>query len=83
MPLQISTNSPIALASALQTGAAATAKPAYLVVYASLTNGKSWCGDCRDAEPLVQKKFEGGDQIVTVIYAGQRDEYVDVRVCKI
>lgn len=72
MPLQVSTESPAAIAESLISGSAT--KPAFLVVYASLTNGKSWCGDCRDAEPFVNSKFASEKDLVKVVYAGQRAE---------
>lgn len=74
MPLQVSTESPAAIAKALQSS---SSKPSYLVVYASLReDGKSWCGDCRNAEPLVNEKFAGRAETVKVVYAGQKPEYV-------
>jgi len=73
MPLKVSTESPAAIAAELS--ASSESKPAFLVVYASLTNGRSWCGDCREAEPFVNAKFAGAPDVVTVVYAGQRDEW--------
>jgi len=73
MPLQVSTESPAAIADSLKSS---SSKPSFLVVYASLTNGKSWCGDCRQAEPFVNTKFADRADVVTVVYAGQRDECV-------
>ena len=73
MPLQVSTESPAAVAESLQLS---STKPSFLVVYASLTNGRSWCGDCRQAEPFVNAKFADSPDVVKVVYAGQRDECV-------
>jgi hypothetical protein len=73
MPLQVTTESPQAIAQALNSEASAS-QPAFLVVYASLTNGRSWCGDCRTAEPLVEKIFASTPETVRVAYAGQQGE---------
>jgi hypothetical protein len=74
MPLQVSTESPAAIAEGLRSSGS---KPSFLVVYASLReDGKSWCGDCRDAEPLVTAKFADKAALVKVVYAGQKPEYV-------
>jgi hypothetical protein len=72
MPLQISSETPENLAKALD---ASPTKPTYLVVYASLTDGRSWCGDCRNAEPFVNAKFGESGETAKVVYAGQRHEY--------
>jgi len=74
MPLKVSAESPAAVASWL-TSTATPSKPSFLVVYASLTNGRSWCGDCRSAEPFVNSKFASGGDEVKVIYAGQPAEW--------
>ncbi|KAH6712370.1 hypothetical protein BKA61DRAFT_657752 [Leptodontidium sp. MPI-SDFR-AT-0119] len=74
MPLKVSSESPSELAASLKTSATAS-KPSFVVVYASLVNGKSWCGDCRDAESFVNSKFASGEDVVKVVYAGQRDEW--------
>ncbi|KAG4441430.1 hypothetical protein IFR05_003117 [Cadophora sp. M221] len=74
MPLKVSSESPSELAASLKAGATPS-KPAFVVVYASLVNGKSWCGDCRDAESFVNSKFASGEDVVKVVYAGQRDEW--------
>jgi uncharacterized protein (DUF736 family) len=71
MTLQVSNESPSAVAEALKSG---PSKPSFLVVYASLTNGRSWCGDCRNAEPFVNKKFADNPDVVRVVYAGQSHE---------
>jgi hypothetical protein len=76
MPLQVSTESPAAIAESLKSS---SSKPSFLVVYASLTNGKSWCGDCREAEPFVNTKFAERADGVKVVYAGQRDECVTLQ----
>lgn len=73
MPLKVSSESPSELAASLKASATAS-KPSFVVVYASLVNGKSWCGDCRDAESFVNSKFASGEDVVKVVYAGQRDE---------
>ncbi|KAL5322677.1 hypothetical protein ACEPPN_010652 [Leptodophora sp. 'Broadleaf-Isolate-01'] len=74
MPLKVSSESPSELAASLKASATAS-KPSFVVVYASLVNGKSWCGDCRDAESFVNSKFASGEDVVKVVYAGQRDEW--------
>lgn len=68
MPLKKSVLSPSALAQQLVKAAKDGAAPTYLVVYAGLINGRSWCGDCRTAEPLLEKKF--AQQDAQVVYAG-------------
>jgi hypothetical protein len=73
MPLLTTDLKPAALAETLQSDAK-TDKPSFLVVYASLTDGRSWCGDCRAAESFVNAKFANSDEVVRVVYAGQRDE---------
>ncbi|OHE93999.1 hypothetical protein CORC01_10691 [Colletotrichum orchidophilum] len=74
MPV-ITTKEPAsAVAKALQ-AEASNAKPAYLVVYASHRNGRSWCGDCTAAEPYIEKKFSGSEDTVRVVYAGLPDEW--------
>ncbi|TVY37967.1 Thioredoxin-like protein [Lachnellula subtilissima] len=72
MPLQVSTESPSAIAQSLESS---SSQPSFLVVYASHVNGRSWCGDCREAEPLVDAKFADRTEVVKVIYAGQQDEW--------
>lgn len=73
MPLTVTNEAPAAVAAWLKSTATPT-KPSFLVVYASLTNGRSWCGDCREAESFVNAKFANGAEEVKVAYAGQRDE---------
>ncbi|KIN07495.1 hypothetical protein OIDMADRAFT_16173 [Oidiodendron maius Zn] len=76
MPLQETSESLEAIARALKSGASAS-QPSFLVVYASKTNGRSWCGDCRAAEPQVEKVFASVPQTVRVAYAGQQGEWRD------
>jgi len=73
MPLKISSESPSELEASLK-ATATTSRVAFAILYASLSNGKSWCGDCRDAESFVNSKFASGEDVVKVVYAGQRDE---------
>ncbi|KAG9235392.1 hypothetical protein BJ875DRAFT_459242 [Amylocarpus encephaloides] len=73
MPLHVSTATPEAIATTLESSPCQ--KPSYLVVYASLMDGRSWCGDCRDAETFVNAKFADSPHVVTVVYAGQREEW--------
>lgn len=75
MPLKASKESPSTVAESL-TSSASTSSPAFLVVYASVVDGKMWCGDCRVAEPLVEKYLGSRSEEVKVIYAGNRAEYV-------
>ena len=72
MPLQVSTASPTSVADSLTH----TSTPTFVVIYASVTDGRSWCGDCRAAEPFINAKFGQSEDVVRIIYAGQRDEYV-------
>lgn len=73
MPLKVTTEAPSAVADWLK-ATATPSKPSFLVVYASLTNGRSWCGDCRNAESFVNSKFASGTDEVKVVYAGQPAE---------
>lgn len=67
MPLKTLQSSSQAVAAQLTASA-----PSFLVVYASLKpeTGLSWCGDCRDAEPFVEKYLGGLEKEVGVVYAG-------------
>lgn len=72
--LKMSSTKPQAVADAIAARAAASQTPQFLVVYASIVNGKSWCGDCIAAEPLLNKKFAGEEaERLTVHYAGDRE----------
>lgn len=74
MPLKASSESPSEIETFLKSNARVS-KPSFLVVYASLgANGKSWCGDCRDAESFVNRKFSEAEDVVKIVHAGQRDE---------
>lgn len=66
---------PQAVADSLAAQAASSQTAQFLMVYASITDGHSWCGDCRRAEPLVQAKFASAETPprLTVVYAGGRD----------
>lgn len=72
MPLQPTPESPTTLATSLLSAP----KPAFLIVYASKIDGRMWCGDCRAAEPLVSEKFADAEQVVKIVYAGEKLEYV-------
>jgi thiol-disulfide isomerase/thioredoxin len=74
MSLQVSTETPPAIAEFLE----AHEKPSYLVVYASPrpSDGLSWCGDCRRAEPLITKKLSARADHVKIVHAGSEAEYV-------
>ncbi|KAF4785958.1 hypothetical protein HER10_EVM0011892 [Colletotrichum scovillei] len=74
MPV-ITTKEPASAVAAALVAEASESKPAFLVVYASHRNGRSWCGDCTAAEPYIEKKFGGGEQTVRVVYAGLPDEW--------
>lgn len=74
MPLTTTNLSPADLESALKASQHTSRKPRYVIFYASLTDGRSWCGDCRDAEPFVSKQFGGWSEDVLVVYAGLREE---------
>lgn len=68
----MASNAPRAVADAVAALAAKNQAPHFLVVYASIVNGRSWCGDCVRAEPLVQEKFPAETRL-TVQYAGDRE----------
>lgn len=73
----MASNAPRAVADAVAALAAKNQAPHFLVVYASIVNGSSWCGDCRRAEPLINEKFPAGQQTrLTVQYAGDKETYV-------
>ncbi|TVY38429.1 Thioredoxin-like protein [Lachnellula occidentalis] len=72
MPLQVSTESPSTIAHSLKSSSSTSS---FLVVYASEIDGRSWCGDCREAEPLVDAKFVDRAEVVKVVFAGQKDEW--------
>ncbi|TQN73038.1 Thioredoxin-like protein Clot, partial [Colletotrichum shisoi] len=74
MPVITTKESASAVADALK-AEASEAKPAYLVVYASHRNGRSWCGDCTAAEPYIEKKFGGDENTARVVYAGLPEEW--------
>ncbi|GKT50387.1 thiosulfate sulfurtransferase RDL2, mitochondrial [Colletotrichum spaethianum] len=74
MPV-ITTKEPASAVAETLKAEASEAKPAYLVVYASHRNGRSWCGDCTAAEPYIEKKFGGDDNTVRVVYAGLPEEW--------
>ncbi|KAK2625987.1 hypothetical protein QTJ16_004249 [Diplocarpon rosae] len=75
MPLHVSSEPASAVEAFLESSATAS-RPSFLVVYASRgADGQSWCGDCRDAEPVVNSKFADGEAVVKIVYAGQRDEW--------
>jgi hypothetical protein len=71
MPLRISSDSPEDVAKSLKLS---PTKPAYLVVYASVVDGRMWCGDCRDAEPFVNAKFGDSGETANIVYAGSKSE---------
>jgi hypothetical protein len=75
MPLEVSKDSPDAIKAFLE---ASNEKSKYLVVYASPrpTDGLSWCGDCRRAEPFINKKFSAHPGQVKAVYVGSEAEYV-------
>ncbi|WDK20227.1 hypothetical protein CGRA01v4_11515 [Colletotrichum graminicola] len=74
MPI-ITTKEPASAVAESLKAEASEAKPAYLVVYASHRNGRSWCGDCTAAEPYIEKKFGGNEHTVRVVYAGLPEEW--------
>lgn len=69
---------PQAVVSTLAAQASATKAPQFLLIYASLVDGKSWCGDCRASEPLINQKFRQDEQPprLTIHYAGDRETSV-------
>jgi hypothetical protein len=71
MPLYFSSENPEDVAKVLQSS---PTKPAYLIIYASVVDGRMWCGDCRDAEPFVNAKFGDSRETATVVYAGSKPE---------
>lgn len=69
-----STAEPQAVADSIAAQAATSQTPQFLMVYASIIDGYSWCGDCRRAEPLINKKFPKDEpNRLTVVYAGGRE----------
>ncbi|KAK1971716.1 hypothetical protein LZ32DRAFT_598966 [Colletotrichum eremochloae] len=74
MPVIITNEPAPAVAESLK-AEGSEAKPAYLVVYASHRDGRSWCGDCTAAEPYIEKKFGGNEDTVRVVYAGLPEEW--------
>lgn len=73
----MASTAPRAVADAVAALAAKNQAPHFLIVYASIVNGRSWCGDCIRAEPLIQDKFPAGEQSrLTVQYAGDKETYV-------
>ncbi|TDZ25882.1 Thioredoxin-like protein Clot [Colletotrichum orbiculare MAFF 240422] len=75
MPV-ITTKEPASAVAAALVAEASDSRPAYLVVYASHRNGRSWCGDCTAAEPYIEKKFAGDHaDTVRVVYAGLPEEW--------
>lgn len=76
MPLTTTIETPQQLAKTLEKELEATGSSSFAVIYASHVDGQSWCGDCRAAEPIVEKKFGGkyGEKI-WVVYAGDKVEW--------
>lgn len=76
MPLQVSPLSPADLAAIIELEQASphASQKTFIVVYASAVDGRMWCGDCRDAEPFVNKKFEKSEDIVRIVFAGSKEE---------
>lgn len=67
---------PKAVADGVRAQAVTTQTPQFLMVSASIVNGQSWCGDCRKAEPLIQKKFPADEAMrLTNQYAGDRETW--------
>jgi hypothetical protein len=73
MTIQVSSESPEAVAKALKS-ASAPSKPAFLIAYSSLTNGSMWCPYCRQAEPFVNKTFSNNPDVARIVYVGQKEE---------
>lgn len=70
----MSSPAPQAIADAVADRAAASKTPQFIIVYASIVGGKSWCPDCVAAEPLIQDKFSGDEASrLTVQYAGDKE----------
>lgn len=71
----MSSTDPIVVADAVAAQAAATKVPQFLIIYASIVDGKSWCGDCRASEPIINSKFPKDDpeRPLTVHYAGDKE----------
>ncbi|EPE27684.1 Thioredoxin-like protein [Glarea lozoyensis ATCC 20868] len=51
----------------------------YIIFYASInpSTGKSWCGDCRDAEPLIERRFAEEGRDVEVVFVGVKTVWRD------
>jgi thiol-disulfide isomerase/thioredoxin len=50
--------------------------PTFLIFYASIDDeGKMWCSDCRDLDPLIQKVIQENDisnDLISLIYVGDK-----------
>jgi hypothetical protein len=71
MTIQVSNESPFAVAETLNS---TPSKQVFLVIYASLVNGSSWCPGCRKAEPIINKKFSDIPDVGRIVYVGQKEE---------
>jgi hypothetical protein len=73
MTLQASIDSPEKIQHFLESS---HETPVFLIVYASPRAGDSlmWCGDCRRAEPFINKKFGERQEQVMMVYAGTEAE---------
>lgn len=68
------TTDPKAIADSLAAQASQSQTTQFLLVYASIIDGHSWCGDCRRAEPLINNKFPKVEPTpLTTVYAGGRE----------
>ncbi|EAU92534.1 hypothetical protein CC1G_06545 [Coprinopsis cinerea okayama7 len=48
----------------------------YLIFYASVVDGKMWCPDCVDVDPLIQEAFSGEDKPgALLVYVGNRTQW--------
>ncbi|KAM0788351.1 hypothetical protein ACM66B_001492 [Microbotryomycetes sp. NB124-2] len=52
-----------------------SSNPHFLILFASVDpqTGQSWCPDCRDVEPAIEKHVP--QQRSTLVYVGQRNEW--------
>ncbi|KAJ7193333.1 hypothetical protein GGX14DRAFT_589131 [Mycena pura] len=47
----------------------------YIIFYASVENGKMWCGDCRAVDDVVQKTFAPNGPAAAIVYVGSKPEW--------
>lgn len=72
--IEMTLSDPESVADDVAARAADTKASQFLVVYASIVGGKSWCPDCVAAEPLLNSKFSDKEASrLTIQYAGDKE----------